>query len=635
MTSCLPTRSHTQTHARMNTPSRSLLRAPRLVLALSLPGAFALPAADPAAVLPDQSVAYLEMDSQAFYKLRDHPVTKTLPVADLKKLFYKLTDASPNYEEEVKKLIEKELGVSHEEMEKKAGRIAVSVHDLDIPANPTPQNVGVEISLAYEFDADEAFLEKFVKVIVKLIGDEVKRKGAARGEEIEKLLSKAAEFFEHSTAEHAGAKVHVFKLKETDETKEAPAFIREWAYSIHDKMILLASGREQVEEMIDRMKSGGSTGSLAASSYYKNDHDKSGKAIALTSLNLEIILGLVEKYALPAASGGDVDVKKIWTGLGADKLRSAVLGMSAGEETVDLAALLTYSEKPGLFGVFAIPGPGTAPPFLPKNLQSASYQQIDISKTLENLEKLAGEIDARASAGIQMGLSMAQQQTGVDLKKDLLGQLGPDVWVAAAGKGDTKLGDGSSPLGASEMALMGLAGGKSVIGVRVKDSKAFGLALETLINKVAQKEGLFDSQEYQGFTIYNVKESPEEFKVGYVLTEDWLMLSLGGKELLEQILSRLGKPGDDGYFAQKTVARHLEAMRGGQAMTAATDLGSALSDLIGMFGALMKQLPASGGPQLPFEELAKLLDVPLLSMDKGWLDERHFEYRARIAPKGE
>jgi|GEM_PF-4827003 len=613
----------------------SVLRAPRLALAMSALAALPLPAADPAAVLPDESIAYMEMDSQALYKLADHPVIKTLPLKDLEKLFLKMSNSTVEEQEAMKKMLETETGVSYEELEKKAGRFALSIHDLKIPANPTPENIGGEVSMAYEFDADEAFMEKYFQALVKLIGKQIEKQGTAGGADVNKLLEKAKEFFEHSTVEHAGAKIHVIKLKETDETKEAPAFVREWAYAIHDKMILAASGRDQVEEMLDRMKSGGETGSLAASAYYKSDRDKAGKTIGLASLNLEFILGLVEKYALPQADSADVDVKKVWTVLGADKLRSAVLGVSAGTETIDIAGLITYSEKPGLFGVLAIPGPGSAPAFLPKNLQSAGYQQLDILKTLENIEKLAGEIDPRASEGIKMGLTMAQTQTGVDLKKDLLGQLGPDIWSAAA-PGKAGEAEGSPRgIGAAEMAWMGLAGGKLVLGIRVKDSKAFGLALDTIFNKVAQKEGIFDSQEYQGFTINNVKGVPEEFKSAYVLTDEWLILSVGSKELLEQILTRLGKPGDDGYFAQKTVARHLDAMRGGQAITGATDVGSALSDIFGMLDLLMKAAEGRGAPQLPFDELSKLLKVPLLSLDKGYIDDKHLEYRARIAPKGE
>ena len=60
-------------------PFTSLLHAPRLVLAISSLAALPLLAADPAAVVPDDSVAYMEMDSQAITKLEGHPVTKTLP----------------------------------------------------------------------------------------------------------------------------------------------------------------------------------------------------------------------------------------------------------------------------------------------------------------------------------------------------------------------------------------------------------------------------------------------------------------------------------------------------------------------------------------------------------------------------
>ena len=100
-------------------PFTSLLRAPRLVLAMSSLAALPLLAADPAAVVPDESVAYIEMDSQAIYKLEDHPVTKTLPLKDLEKLFYKMTGTSADDQAAMEKLLADEMGMSYEELKKK------------------------------------------------------------------------------------------------------------------------------------------------------------------------------------------------------------------------------------------------------------------------------------------------------------------------------------------------------------------------------------------------------------------------------------------------------------------------------------------------------------------------------------
>jgi len=172
------------------------------------------------------------------------------------------------------------------------------------------------------------------------------------------------------------------------------------------------------------------------------------------------------------------------------------------------------------------------------------------------------------------------------------------------------------------------------MGIKVKDHKAFGLALDTLFNKAGGKEALFETREYQGFTINNVKQTPEEFRVGYVLTDDWFILSIGGGEILEQILAKISKGGDDGFFAQKVIARTLDSMRGGQVATSVTNMGEMLSGLFTMMDMAMKQA-GNGGPEIPFAELAKLFNVPLLSVDKIWLDGTHMEYRMKVVPKGE
>jgi hypothetical protein len=613
----------------MKSAFTSLFRTPRLLLALTPLAALPLHAADPAALLPDESVAYMEMDSQAIYKLEEHRVAKTLPLEKLKDLFYKIGQTSAEEQEALKKRIAEATGVSYDELEKKFGRFALSIHDLDIPANPTPETVGMEFSAAYEFDGDEELLKKMADVTIEEMIKQVEKQGQT--EEAEEVFGKLKEFFEHSTVEHEGAKIHVLKLKDTDETKDAPSFIREWAYSVHEKMIVAASGVEQVEEMLGRLKSGSDSGSLAASAYYKKDKDKAGKPVAIASLNLKTILGLVEKYALPMADSSDVDVEKVWKALGADKLESAALALGVESAAIDITGLLSYSDKPGILSFLAIPGSGSPPSFLPKDIQSGSYQQIDLEQTIENLEKLAGEIHPQAGGMIQMGLTMAQQQLGVDLKKDLLGQLGPDTWTASA-MGDTPAIKSGGAAGLSEMTFLGAIGGKAVTGIRVKDSKAFALALDSVINKVAQKDAIFSTREYQGFEINEVKESPEEMRIAYVLTDEWLILSIGGGELLEKVLGRLGKTGDDGFFAQKSITSAMDGLRGSQAAASVTDVGAAMSGLFQLLEVAMEQ---AGGdaPEVPFDELGKLLNVPLWSVEKAWIDDTHAEYRSRIVPK--
>ena len=106
------------------------------------------------------------------------------------------------------------------------------------------------------------------------------------------------------------------------------------------------------------------------------------------------------------------------------------------------------------------------------------------------------------------------------------------------------------------------------------------------------------------------------------------------EEALEQVLARLGKPGDDGFFAQKAVTKTLDSLRGGQMATTAGKVSDYFKSMLGTFEMLMKQA-GSGAPEIPFDELGKLLDVPLIMVDKTWLEDTHFEYRIRIAPPGE
>ena len=60
-----------------------------------------------------------------------------------------------------------------------------------------------------------------------------------------------------------------------------------------------------------------------------------------------------------------------------------------------------------------------------------------------------------------------------------------------------------------------------------------------------------------------------------------------------------------------------------------------MSGLFKLLNTVMEQSGNSGDLPFSLDELGKLLNVPLLSIDKTWIDESHAEYRARITPKGE
>jgi hypothetical protein len=608
----------------------SLFRKSGLVLTFSALASLPVLAAEPAAVLPDEAVAYAEMDSLGLLKLEEHPVAKKVPVNDLKSLMYKISGQSPEDEEKMKKLMADEMGMSYEELEKKFGKVAVAVHDLKVPAEPTPENIGVEFSLAGEMDGDEAFAGKYARTIFKLIGEQAKKQGGNDIPELDEILKKIEEHVEHSTTEHGGVKVHVLKVKESDETKEAPAFIKEWAYAIHEKMFILSSGVDGVEEMLDRIKAGSDKDSLAASALYKADHEKAGKSLILASLNLETILGLVEKYGLPQAETDDVDVEKVWKALGADKLKSAVLAFGATDTAVDFTALLTHDGKPGLMALPSIPGPGKAPAFLPKDAVSASYQQIDLDESLENLSKLMGEMNPAWGGLVDMGLGMAQSQTGVDIRKELLANLGPDVWTFTGKLDVKKPGSGDE---SEQMMALSSALSKGVYGIKVKDSKAVGNAIKSLINAAGQEDGLFEDTEYQGFTVRKIKAVPPPMAVSYVLTDDWFILNLNDQESLEQILGNLKKDAADGFFSNKTVSDMLDGMRGNQAATSVLDLGAMLGALSEMFSAISEISGDADMKKVPWDDVKKLAKLPLWVGNKIWLQDDVTEVRFRVVPK--
>ncbi len=613
-------------------------------LALLLASQLSTPAApDLETLMPENTVMVATSASyQTWFDLADHPVIKLLPSQKMTQdyfAFIKSLDPTINVEAQMKAYADA-LGKTPEDLWKVPGQAILTLHDLHIPDEVTPENFGLEFSYAIHLDVTPDQFEKLSELYLQDIKKSIKLQANTKNNPLTELTKD----IQTSETTYQDIKIQTLKITRPEgKNADIPHCFLEWNLAFHDKTLLIASGENTLRDLIDRLKTGKTEKSLLTNPFYKKMlNDTGDQALLRTSIHLTPILELAQEKIRKEMEKGALNTPAVnplqaWAALGIDKLQTATFTMQNTPDSLDSTWHLTYSEKPGLLSWLVL-DKGTPPHFLPDTLTSATYNSIDIPKTLNNLEKLIGEISPMGGAGYLMGLGEAKKQTGVDLRKDLLDQLGPDNFTAQL---PTTPDPHTTEPTDSAIAAMGLASGNQVIGIKLKDSNAFQLAVKTIINKLAPEKALFHDIDYNGVTIHRIKDIPEPLFVGYAITADWLLIGIGKRDLLEQILAKIQKPQGDGYFAQKFLTTQLDKMRDGQINTSASDFGSTIIPLIELMTTSMGTALDRGGKETAqltaildyYKTLPKALKIPAFTLSKMWLEDQAAEIRIRITPK--
>jgi hypothetical protein len=214
----------------------------------------------------------------------------------------------------------------------------------------------------------------------------------------------------------------------------------------------------------------------------------------------------------------------------------------------------------------------------------------------------------------------------VDLRKDILSNLGPDLWTATASATEGALNQDP------EDVMKNLFNAPQIIGVKLRDRKAFELAINSLINKLAPGQAIFEEREIHGFTIKNFKAAP--MPVGFIIADDWLIIGIGEQMFLEKILARIKTPSGGGVFDLPEVKAAISTLPADDDGTSYADFGNVFAPLF----EILRKFPVADGSDglseiLDLKKLPKELKIPLLLVSRNYLDEQAFRIRIHIAKK--
>jgi hypothetical protein len=428
--------------------------------------------------------------------------------------------------------------------------------------------------------------------------------------------------YKSETDDDRGVKLHIWSPKKERKNETT-------AWALHDKVLIITSSEESLRASLDRTRNGGT--SLASAANYKEVATRvKGSDVVFYAhvqpiIQTGIALAKQRKADAPAAPGMP-DFNKVFGALGLDRFESAYVMANTKENAVDLEMGVTYQQKPGILKLIATSGPGKVPEFFAPDFKTGGYGTFNWSQLMAGVQELIQEAVPEIGAMLNMQLDVIRGGTGVDIQKGLLGSFGPNYW-SVSGALEPKLAETPKKLDDDEVEMPQAE--PQVMGIEVKDRKGFELALTSILNYAAPGQALFEKLEYQGYTLHQFKNAP--IPLIYLTTDDWFIFSVGPRVLLDKVLTRLSKGGNqDNLFSQAHVASAIRALPEGGDGTNYTDLGTMLESLI----ALARQVPnAELDEYVDVDALPAQLQIPLALSSRIYNEANSLRFRFHIEEK--
>jgi len=624
-------------------------------------------AADPlAASLPEKSTFFLSVkDLTKLRQVKDHPLLKALSTGELGKVFEAaMKKMQGDLDGAAAALIKEETGLTLEELLAKFPGAAAASLDIGFTQVLEDSDSAPEIgaTMIADYTGDEALMVKVLGALDKF--EELEKAGAQdkdkdkddadKEEDADADTDKEEEGlpradwpadYEENITDSAGVKVHGWTLKDPDK-KSGPAM----SWSVANGKAAMTIGKADLKEVVARLAKPSDAGSLASTNAWKSLPDADRESDVLMGINLESMLGEIQEGLRVKMEKGELDTGlpinplQVWTGMGLDQFRTAFVATAIESEDAALHMGLTYAEKPALLKIYAATGPGTPPAFVPSDVQEVSWGTLDWGKMFDNIKELAIAVSPMAAGGIDMGLAEAKKSIGVDLRADLLGQMGDDVWSvsqiepltdeekAAKAKKSKDEADAGAGLNSFAALAAGQAGQSEVIGIALKDSKAVALSLKTMINTVASEEALFEDREFMGKTIHQVKNTPPEMSISWLIDKDTMILSIGKTTLLEKILGGMEKKPASPLVLEPRVQAALAKLPEGGVSSSYADAGLMIDSLLGMLKPLViEQVEGEAADML--KSIPDQLALPWQLVSRSYLGDKSAEVRLRLSNK--
>ena len=302
------------------------------------------------------------------------------------------------------------------------------------------------------------------------------------------------------------------------------------------KLFMLTGGEESVESVLKKSFDDGK--SLTDNQSYTDCFDEIGKGQARIFFNFKggiraILDSKSNKLKIPQNPFG-IETNGLIQGLGLDGLNHLGVQLNAKSKELEITSSLGLEHRKGILSFLAtVKGSLENHEFVSKDVITVSNARNDMAQLWPTIENTLKSISPALHLLVTSQIQAFEDQSEVAIRTDLLGSLGDEVvslsYLNEITDAATNIESPSS----------------SIYAIRLKDPKLFGRTMRAMIDSVSKGNELFEETEYKGVTIRSMRGlEAAGLSIAYAINDDWLLVSMGQLQYLNQVINRMDKGKD-------------------------------------------------------------------------------------------
>jgi hypothetical protein len=388
------------------------------------------------------------------------------------------------------------------------------------------------------------------------------------GAKIEKLIADEEandkeKNFTETTEDFKGVTLHVMGMAAPKATE--PQHLGVWA--IAGGVLYVCPSKDFLQQTLVAARQGGHDNALGKSDGFMQMRQRAGTAELIFYANLKAMVpaaqkAIADQKAAQAAGQPPTmslfDPVTIFHALGLDAANELYLTAHVGESSTDINSGFTYNERRGLAKLFEYAdGSPSRPQFVPAKCFSVFSARASVKHFFASLEAVVNDISPIFFGMYQSYLKSYNDRLGIDLKRDLIGNLGDQLVVANA------LDDAAPADAPLDQRL------NQLWAFSLENDTAFTAAVESMKHGLYGEavDKVFEKRAYLGHNIYTyTPPQPPEAEgapprpagrgFSYAVANHWVFL--GSPSLVENALQGLdGKQAS--FWDKDEVKRNLLA----------------------------------------------------------------------------
>jgi hypothetical protein len=359
----------------------------------------------------------------------------------------------------------------------------------------------------------------------------------------------------HGSEDYNGVTLHTETA--APEPGAAPAAVEpapDLVWALHEGRWFIGTDHATITSALDALAAGGLATSLATAPDYQKVLDRAGGTPdALAYLNWRavypVVIASVEAGRDPQAQPNmmGIDPVNVMRALGLDAIEGMSFTASTRRDLDRVDAALSFSELRGVAALMAYrDGPVARPDWVPAAWFNVSSQNFSLADGYAELERILDRVSPLLAGMVQGQLKTFERQLGLELKRDLIGNLGSSFlsgYAVPAGA------DPASPPAHDEL--------DQFVAVSLADAAAFERALEMIKGRFLPPGDAspLKKRDYLGRALHSFAPTGEGRGVTYAISDGWLLIGMGSPATVEAVVQLMHEPRPDASFWRRADVR--------------------------------------------------------------------------------